>query len=459
MPGFDSVCSVGTYLTEDMSCADCHESCTGGCSGSEETDCFDEPRDGTSVRIVANSGAASELLFGEAPSADGDDVPLSDFTLARHVGPGLREEGELILAQSGIEVLKVRQHRVETSHLKTREGLSFLPDPVDLPPCDASRRGELHFIAGDCDTDGDQMFVCACVGSQTFKWRPLLFNGLGAGPATCGNGVQEDGEECDDGRFNANSPDTCRPDCTAPRCGDGIEDQAEECEPDETALCTSECKLVDESLTSCAAILAADSSAQTGFYHINLLGTSTRVHCVMDADWDGGGWTAVVDPANGIKPDFELVGDSSGGYISGDTAFGVVTTNSVNRGGNGYQQIKFSVAHPAFTEVRVHFLYGEQCQRWDESDARNMVSFDWVQPGTTTDVNWLEILWPRADGSSEPSHCFYVDVAGIHSSGPVQASFSKPASTATTVAFGSECGTTDCSMTGEYAQYKDFYVR
>jgi len=32
------------------------------------------------------------------------------------------------------------------------------------------------------------------------------------------------GEECDDGPQNANSPNSCRPDCTLPKCGDGIVD-------------------------------------------------------------------------------------------------------------------------------------------------------------------------------------------------------------------------------------------
>ena len=37
-------------------------------------------------------------------------------------------------------------------------------------------------------------------------------------------------EECDDGEANADSPDTCRTDCTLPFCGDGIGDSDEECD-------------------------------------------------------------------------------------------------------------------------------------------------------------------------------------------------------------------------------------
>ncbi|MBN2016055.1 DUF4215 domain-containing protein [Candidatus Dojkabacteria bacterium] len=45
---------------------------------------------------------------------------------------------------------------------------------------------------------------------------------------TCGNGIVEEGEECDDG--NDNNDDSCRNDCTLPFCGDGDLDEGEECD-------------------------------------------------------------------------------------------------------------------------------------------------------------------------------------------------------------------------------------
>ncbi len=47
-------------------------------------------------------------------------------------------------------------------------------------------------------------------------------------PITCGNGMPDPGEECDDG--NVDDTDGCRQDCTLQLCGDGILDGGEECD-------------------------------------------------------------------------------------------------------------------------------------------------------------------------------------------------------------------------------------
>jgi hypothetical protein len=58
---------------------------------------------------------------------------------------------------------------------------------------------------------------------------------------SCGNGILEEGEECDDGDANSDAEaDACRTDCTAPRCGDGVVDAGEAC--DGGAGCDATCE-------------------------------------------------------------------------------------------------------------------------------------------------------------------------------------------------------------------------
>ncbi len=63
-------------------------------------------------------------------------------------------------------------------------------------------------------------------------------------PPMCGNGRQEQGEECDDG--NTDHYDQCTNQCTLPRCGDGIQQQGEQCDDGNTVNgdgCDSSCHI------------------------------------------------------------------------------------------------------------------------------------------------------------------------------------------------------------------------
>jgi len=63
---------------------------------------------------------------------------------------------------------------------------------------------------------------------------------------TCGNGLPDPGEECDDGASNSDTtPDACRTNCTAPACGDNVVDSGETCDPGaQTASCDGDCTAV-----------------------------------------------------------------------------------------------------------------------------------------------------------------------------------------------------------------------
>ncbi|MEM9459595.1 MAG: DUF4215 domain-containing protein, partial [Myxococcota bacterium] len=90
------------------------------------------------------------------------------------------------------------------------------------------------FVMGlPCQSDADCGPQLACV------------DGLCGGPgdrALCGNGLLDQGEECDDG--NTDEDDACTPMCRQPVCGDGFIAPGEECDDGNTAdgdECTADC--------------------------------------------------------------------------------------------------------------------------------------------------------------------------------------------------------------------------
>jgi len=67
---------------------------------------------------------------------------------------------------------------------------------------------------------------------------------------SCGDGVLDPGEECDEGEENSDFfADACRTDCRLAHCGDGVEDSGEECDYGdlnsdvEPNMCRTDCRL------------------------------------------------------------------------------------------------------------------------------------------------------------------------------------------------------------------------
>ena len=85
--------------------------------------------------------------------------------------------------------------------------------------------------------------------------------------ASCGDGVLDNGEDCDDG--NTFNGDGCRFNCTPEICGDEILDPGEECDPPDGTFCDEQClyKIVGTlSADDCGDAAAGNSE---GYYSLN----------------------------------------------------------------------------------------------------------------------------------------------------------------------------------------------
>ena len=98
---------------------------------------------------------------------------------------------------------------------------------------------EAGLQCGDAlDNDGNGLFDCEEAGcALEVVCEPAVFS--------CGDGVAEDGESCDDG--NADERDACLSSCRAARCGDGfVQTGAEECDDanqSDNDACTNTCTI------------------------------------------------------------------------------------------------------------------------------------------------------------------------------------------------------------------------
>lgn len=83
---------------------------------------------------------------------------------------------------------------------------------------------------------------------------------------SCGDGILDAGEQCDDGPENSTSPDArCRPDCGQSRCGDGILDTTEICDDGNRRNedgCDRYCR-VEDSNTTGVTVITSDTETIT----------------------------------------------------------------------------------------------------------------------------------------------------------------------------------------------------
>lgn len=99
----------------------------------------------------------------------------------------------------------------------------------------------------------------------------------------CGNGVLDAGEQCDNGTCNSNTvPNACRTNCKYPTCGDGVRDSGEQCD---TGANTPYCQ---SCIVRCGnGVVEPGEECDNGIYNTNTIPNSCRTNCLLFHCGDG----------------------------------------------------------------------------------------------------------------------------------------------------------------------------
>lgn len=200
---------------------------------------FELRKDSGDVWRVHQEGMHSPDLTNrwmESIAMDGDgNIALAYSVSSNEVFPGLRYSGRL-----------------------ATDPLGLLPEPEQtlvagggsLTGTSPARWGDYSALTVDPTNDCTFWFTGEYMSSsspQAWSTRIGRFAFESCTAKTCGNGIMDPAELCDDG--NTLVGDGCRSNCTLERCGDGLQDPEEECDDGNASNedgCSTNCIVVPE---------------------------------------------------------------------------------------------------------------------------------------------------------------------------------------------------------------------
>ncbi len=330
----------------------------------------------------ANAPKTGDLatLLGKNPKGDWTLV-VTDSAFCVKQAPGNGPLCDLDKKEDGVIVdWSVQAKTLSTKKVAATSSLQLLP--VDTAPfaCTPNHMGALYFNKKD-------KALRYCDGGI---WRTLA--------DTCGNGVIEAGEDCDDG--NNSDGDGCSSTCKTV-CGDGVVVGKEECDDKnnvDTDACSNKCvagyaTIQGKPGTSCLDILnkyaAGGGKAADGSYWIKApKGQVLQVACDMSTE--GGGYTYL--PIDSGKDTYRSTDDNS----CKDYGFDIVyprskaqwtwmlakygagyfsTVPGVTKPGNGGNYTGCAMRHPGH--------YGSGCNDWKVPDGGRW----WLRDGNYSEPN------------------------------------------------------------------------